>query len=153
MLWTLLSIIIHTQKITNHIFPISTFRAAHLLHYDVRISRRCRRKSGCKAGYRPFVWDHHRHHASFPRYVTAGLFGLFRIMASGKPSNSFCYVAVPRLNRDETRLSSSSAIKKHTQIHEMNFVWLGKTKQPDIVPRIADFALQFGEIYLVCGGG
>ena len=27
----------------------------------------------------------------------------------------------------------------------MNFVWLGKTKQPDIVPRIADFALQFGE--------
>ena len=50
----------------------------------------------------------------------------------------------PRLKRDELDFFVR-AIKKHTQIHEMNFVWLGKTRQPDIVPRIADFALQFGE--------
>lgn len=50
----------------------------------------------------------------------------------------------PRLNKEELDFFVR-AIKSYTQIGEMTFVWLGSVKEPDIIPRIADFALQFDE--------
>ncbi len=50
----------------------------------------------------------------------------------------------PRLSREDLQ-SFESAIRRHMHIRGITFAWLGTITREDIVPRLADFTLQFGQ--------
>lgn len=58
----------------------------------------------------------------------------------------------PRLSREDLQ-SFDSAIRRHLHIRGITFAWLGTITREDIVPRLADFTLQFGQsVWSVVGG-
>jgi nanoRNase/pAp phosphatase (c-di-AMP/oligoRNAs hydrolase) len=59
-------------------------------------------------------------------------------------SHALAAMSRPRLSRSELDFFVS-AIWGHHEIADLNFAWLGRVEEPDIIPRLADFALQFGD--------
>ncbi len=58
--------------------------------------------------------------------------------------NSLASMSRPRLNSDELGYFVK-AIKNRKNVKDMTYIWLGNLKKEDIIPRLADFSLQFGE--------
>ncbi|MBF0169640.1 MAG: DHH family phosphoesterase [Nitrospinae bacterium] len=58
----------------------------------------------------------------------------------------------PRLKPDELRYFVR-AIKNRKIIRDMIFIWLDTVRQEDIIPRLADFGTQFGEVTWSAVGG
>ncbi|MFW2331367.1 MAG: DHH family phosphoesterase [Nitrospinota bacterium] len=61
-------------------------------------------------------------------------------------------IARPRLNNEELQYFVR-AIKNRKTIQDMNFIWLENVNREDIIPRLADFGLHFGnQLWSVAGG-